>query len=155
MINNRGETTVTQIIIACVMFLVFLTAALSMTTEFFSYDQNSDGSSFDSDYYNSLQDNNLNDNTSNINEFVGVTTGMSDDVFLTNGSVGDDSPEDLMNRKTLTSMRKLPNIYTFVKDAARDVSVKLGVPYYFIWALTTIVIIIIVFGTLKALRGIK
>jgi len=155
MINNKGEVSIGQIIISCIMFLVFLTAALSMTTEFFSYEQNSNGSSYDASYYSSLEDNSVATNSTEARRMVDTTTGMSDDVFITNGSVGDDTPEDLMNKQTLTSMRKLPNLYTFVKNVGRDASEKLGIPSYFLWALVTIVIVIITIGALKALRGIK
>jgi len=153
--NKKGEISISLLVIACLMFIVFLTAGLGMVTDFFSYDQNSDGSSYDETYYTSLEKNSMEGNGTAVSQFVGTATGMSNDVFETNGTVGEDSPEDLMNRQTLTSLRRLPNIYTFVKSVGRDASEKLHIPAYFLYALVTIVIIIIVFGTMKALRGIK
>ena len=154
--NNKGEVTIMGIVIACIMFMVFLTAGLNMTTNFFSYEENSNQSDYNESYFTGLENSSLeSDKSGNAKAFLETTTGMSDDVFQNNGSVGDESPEDTMNRNTLTSLRRLPSIYTFVKNVGKDANEKLKIPGYFIFAFTLIVIVIIIFGTMKALRGIK
>jgi len=152
--NNKGEVTIMSIVIACLMFMVFLTAGLQVTTNFFSYSGNSNGSSYNATYFTGLENGSL-EKGNEAKLFLETTTGMSDDVFQNNGSVGTETPEDTMNRNTLTSLTKLPNIYTFVKNVGYDATEKLGIPGYFLTALTMLTIIIIIFGTMKALRGIQ
>lgn len=152
--NKKGEVTISSIVISCIMFMMFLTTGLWITTNFFSYDENSVNSSYNASYYSTLDESSL-ESGSNANEMLQTTTGMSDDIFLTNGSVGDSNSEEIMNRNTLTSLRRLPSIYNFVKNVGRDASDKIGIPPFFMFALTMIVIVIIVFGTMKALRGIN
>jgi len=152
--NNKGEITIMGIVIACIMFMVFLTAGLHMTGNFFVYEENSNDSSYDASYFLGLENSSL-EKGGNAKLFLETTTGMSDDVFQSNGSVGDETPEDTMNRNTLSSLTKLPQIYTFVKNAGKDANEKLGIPPFFLFALVMIVIVAIIFGTMKALRGIK
>lgn len=152
--NNKGEVTIQGIVIACIMFMVFLTAGLTMTTSFFSNEVNSNNTDYNASYFGILENSSL-EKGSHANEFLETTTGMSDDVFQNNGSVGDETPEDTMNRNTLKALTRLPSIYTFVKNVGRDASEKLKIPGYFLFAFVMIVIVIIIFGTMKALRGIK
>jgi len=152
--NRKGEVTIMGIVIACIMFMVFLTAGLSMTGNFFSYTENSNSSTYNASYFTGLENGSLEDGA-NAKQFLETTTGMSDDVFQNNGSVGTASTEDTMNRNTLSALTKLPSLYTFVKNVGYDATEKLGIPSFFLFALVMIVIVIIIFGTMKALRGIK
>jgi len=152
--NNKGEVTISGIVISSIMFMMFLTAGLFVTESFFNENANSINSSYNSSYFNELQSSRI-DEGSDASLFVSETTGMSDDVFQTNGSVGESSGEDIMNKNTLKSLTRLPYIYNFVKDAGRDISDKIKIPPFFLYGFTLIVVVIIVFGTMKALRGIR
>ena len=150
--NNKGEVKVSTIIIGCIMFLVFLTAGLSMTYSFFSYETNLNDSSFNSSYFDDVQDSRMDQTGSNVDLFMEATTGMSNNIFYENGSVSDSissTAEDTMNKNTLKTITELPKIYTFAQRVFEDLNQKLGVPWYVIGGIFSILIVSVLIGYLS------
>ena len=147
----RGEVRVGTLMICFVVFILFVTATLDITGQFFSGDPYD--SDFNSSYYGFLENSSMEGGSSS-EQFEDTVFGMNNDVMESNSSSGGDDPASTIDVKSLSSLTRLTGTYVFFKNVSGDVNMKLGIPSYFLNALLLIIVIIIVLAFISALRGV-
>ena len=151
--NNKGVgVTVGTIIIAFLIFILFIGSMLLVVDDFFKIDsgtgQDAYGSDFNRSYYTGL------DNARNDTHLQDSIYNLNDDVLVENSSVSDTSDrEGELSTASWKSITNLGGTYSFMTHIGSDINSKLHIPPIFLTTFVLILGVVIGLAIISALRG--